>query len=173
MACIVKYYARSETRTTRPYVPETHSLDCLSQADVIGDEEIYPRKQERLAQRFELIRIDADASPERGLEQLRVGGGDAVPAQRVDVRRELAGFVKALPPNLLPAFGVEDLAAKLKVPNDFERFTLRIVVQAGQPNNRGITVVRLDCLDEIGPGAHPDNLAGGRSPGLREICGGS
>ena len=66
-------------------------LDRLAQADVVGDEQVDARQQQGLAQRLELVGVEADAGPERGLEQPRVGGGDAVPAQRVQVGGEQRG----------------------------------------------------------------------------------
>ena len=66
-------------------------LDRLAEADVVGDEEVDPRQAQGLAERLELVGVDPDAGPERRLEQLRVGRGDAVPAERVQVGGEELG----------------------------------------------------------------------------------
>ena len=43
-------------------------LDGLAQPGVVGNEQVDPGELQRLAQRFHLVRIDADAGPEGGLE---------------------------------------------------------------------------------------------------------
>ena len=71
-------------------------LDRLAEAGVVGDEEVDAREPQRLAQRLHLVGVDLDAGAERRLEEVRVGGGDAVPAQRVEEGGELARVVEAL-----------------------------------------------------------------------------
>ena len=78
-------------------------LDRLAQAHVIGDEQAHPWHEQGLAQRFELVGLHIDAGPVGGLEQLGVGGGDAVPAQGVEVGRKLAGLIEAALGNGFPA----------------------------------------------------------------------
>ena len=46
-------------------------LDRLAEADVVRDEQVDAREQQRLAQRLELVGVDADARAVRRLEQLR------------------------------------------------------------------------------------------------------
>jgi hypothetical protein len=55
-------------------------LDRLAESRVVGDEQVDARKTERFAQRLHLVGVDLDPGPERCLEQVRVGGRDAVPA---------------------------------------------------------------------------------------------
>ena len=55
------------------------SLDRLSEPGVVGDEQVHPGKPQRLAQGLHLVGVDLDAGAEWGLEQVRVGRGDAVP----------------------------------------------------------------------------------------------
>ncbi len=109
-------------------------LDRLAEAGVVGDEEIDARQPERLAQRLHLVGVDLDAGAERRLEEVRVGGRDAVPAQRVEEGGELARRVEALGGEVLPALFLEDPAVELVVPEDVERLALGVVVGAGEPN---------------------------------------
>jgi hypothetical protein len=141
----------------------------LAKPDVVGDEQVNARKEQGLAERLERIGIDADAGVKRGLEQSWVGGSHAVLAQRVEVRGELSRLIKALLPNQLPALGVEDLRAQLQIPDDIERFSLCVVIQAGQSDDGRIAMVRVDGLHLVRPSAHPDRVADARSTRLREI----
>ena len=50
------------------FAQDEAGFDCFAEADIIGDQQIDPRKYERFAQRFELIRVEADARPERCLK---------------------------------------------------------------------------------------------------------
>ena len=71
-------------------------LDRLAEPDVVGDEQIDARQAERLAQGLELVGVDADAGAERRLEKIGVGGGNAVPQQRPQIRRKQRWFVEPL-----------------------------------------------------------------------------
>ena len=97
------------------------------------------------------------------LEEVRVGGRDAVPAQRVEEGRELARLVEALGGEIPPALLFEDPAVELVVPEDLERLALGVVVRAGQLHD-GRTGRRPDLddlLDEPTPRAHLHQLAHG------------
>jgi hypothetical protein len=50
------------------FAQDEAGFDRFAEADIIGDQQIDPRKYERFAQRFELIRVEADARPERCLK---------------------------------------------------------------------------------------------------------
>ncbi len=113
-------------------------LDRLAEARVVGDEEVDARQTERLAQRLHLVGVDLDPGAERRLEEVRVGGRDAVPAQRVEEGRELARRVEALGGEILPALFLEDPAVELVVPEDVEGLALGVVVRAGQPDEGGL-----------------------------------
>ena len=78
-------------------------LDRLAEADVVGDEQVDARQQQRLAQRLELVGVDPDAGAVRRLEQLRVGGGDGVPAQGVEVGRKGPRLVEPVLGDARPA----------------------------------------------------------------------
>ena len=71
------------------------SLDGLAEAGVVGDEQVHARQAQRLAQRLHLVGVDLDAGTEGRLEQVRIGGRDAIPAQRVQERAEVARRVEA------------------------------------------------------------------------------
>ena len=107
-------------------------LDGLAEAGVVGDEQVDPREAKRLAQRLHLVGIDLDAGPERRLEQVRVGGRDAIPAQGVQKRAEMARRVEAFLPEIAPRLLFQDAAVDLEVPVDVQGLALRIVVGAGQ-----------------------------------------
>ena len=113
-------------------------LDRLAEAGVVGDEEVDARQAQRLAQRLHLVGVDLDAGAERRLEEVRVGGRDAVPAQRVEEGGELARGVEALGREILPALLLEDPAVELVVPEDVERLALGVVVGAGEPDEGGL-----------------------------------
>src|SRR5262249_51346682 len=66
------------------------SLDGFSETHVVGDEEVGSRQLQRLLERRELVVHQLDASAERALKELGIGGGDRVPFERVQVGREVA-----------------------------------------------------------------------------------
>ena len=125
-----------------------------------------PRQPQRLAERFHLVGVDANAGAERRLEEVRVGGRHAVPAQRVQERREPAGVVEALLREVAPALLLEDAAVDLVVPVDPQRLPLRVVVRAGQRHQRRAAggLGRRDLLDQPAARAHLDQLADFRRP---------
>ena len=137
-------------------------FDRLPESDVVGDEEIDPWEKQRFAEGLELIGIEADAGPEGGLEKLRVGGGDTVPAERADERAEVAGVVKPLPADRLPGFAVEDLGVELGFPEDGDLLPLGVILEAGEVDLRAVGG-RLDRINEPRAGAAADDLAGGGS----------
>ena len=136
-------------------------LDGLPEPGVVGDEQVDPRQPQRLAQRLHLVGVDADAGTEWRLEEVRVGRRHAVPAQRVQERREPARVVEALLGEVFPALLLEDAAVDLVVPVDPQRLPLRVVVGAGQRHQRRLArrLRRRDLLDQPPAGAHLDQLA--------------
>jgi hypothetical protein len=111
-----------------------------------------------------LVGVDVDAGAKRRLEQLRIGGGDAIPAQRVQVGREQSGLIEASGRQVLPRSVVENLGIDLLVPEHLQVLALRVVVDARQTRDRGI-LHRLtgdDFLDEVPPLPDADDLAGTR-----------
>ena len=141
-------------------------LDGLAEPGVVGDEEVDARQPKGLAQRLHLVRVDADAGPERRLEETRVGRGDAVPSQRVQEGGKLPRRVESLGREVGPALVLENVPVELVVPEDGERLSLRIVVGAGEPDDRGLAgCPRLDdLLDQPPSGANLDQFAGGGCP---------
>ena len=112
-------------------------LDGLAQARVVGDEEIHARQAQRLAQRFHLVGVDLDAGSKRRLEKIRVGGGDAVPAQGVQEGAEVTGRVEAPGADGAPCFLLQDAAVDLEVPIDLQGLPLGVVVGAREADARG------------------------------------
>lgn len=94
------------------------------------------------------------------LEEPRVGGGDAVPAERADEGAEVAGIVEALTADAFPGLAIHDLSVEFEFPDDFEFLALGVVLQAGERYFRAVRR-RLDGVYEPGPGAALHDLAGG------------
>lgn len=109
-------------------------LDRLAKSRVVGDEQVDARESKRLAQRLHLVGVNLDPGPERRLEQVRVGRGNAVPLQGVEEGGEPAGRIEALGGQILPALFLENPAVDLVLPEDVERLPLGVVVRAGKPD---------------------------------------
>jgi hypothetical protein len=141
-------------------------FDRLSEADVVGDEEPDAGHPERLAERLELVGLDLDAGAERGLHEARVGGGDAVPAEGVEVGREELRRVEAGAADGGPARAGGDGGVDLALPEDGQLFALGVVVEAGEADEGllGRARWRDDLLDEEGAGADAHELTGGGKP---------
>jgi hypothetical protein len=137
-------------------------LDRLAEPDVVGDEEADARHQERFAKRLELVVLDLDPGAVGRLEELGVGGGDAVPPDRVQVGRELPRVVEPATGDGLPRRRAEHARVDLALPQHFELVALRVVVQARKAHERGVDRPRRrdDLLDEVLPRADVDDLAG-------------
>ena len=131
-------------------------LDGLAETRVVGDEEVDARQAQRLAQRLHLVGVDLDPGAKRRLEEVRVGGGDAVPAQRVEEGREVPGRIESPRGEILPALLFQDPAVDLIVPVDIERLALGIVIGTGKAHETGVPRgIGLDpLLNE--PSARPD-----------------
>lgn len=82
-----------------------------------------------------LVRVDLDAGAKRSLEEVRVRGGDAVPPEGVQERREVAGRVEAPRAEVPPPFLLQNPAVQLVLPEHLEHLTLRVVVRAGQADD--------------------------------------
>ena len=105
-------------------------LDRFPKADVIRDEEVDPRQQQRLAQWFELVGIQANTGTEGGLEQPGVRSRDTVPAQRMQVGGKPRGRVKAPGGNRLPGLPCQDGGIEFPLPEHVERLPLVVIVNA-------------------------------------------
>ena len=65
--------------------------------------------------------VEPNAGPERRLEELRIGGRDAIPAQRILVGREQLCLVEAPAGNAVPGLAGGKLGVDLPFPQDFQR----------------------------------------------------
>ena len=140
-------------------------LDRLAEADVVGDEQIHPGQAQGLSERLELVGVDANAGPERRLEQVRIGRGDAVPLERVQVGREELRRIEPAARDRLPGLALDDLIEiDFLLPEHLERLPLGVVVQARQPHQRRVVAGALgdDFLDEVLTLANTDKLTGHR-----------
>jgi len=137
-------------------------LDRLAQAHVVRDEEADAGHPERLPERLELVGLDLDSGTEGGLHEARVGRGDAVPAEGVKVGREELCGVEAVLPHRRPARAARDGRVDLALPENGKLFALRVVVEAGEADERllGGAGGRSDLLDEPRARADADELAG-------------
>jgi hypothetical protein len=113
-------------------------FDGFSEADIVCDEEVHARQPERLVERLQLIRIDADAGPERRLEKSGVSGGHAVPPDRVEECCEVSRLVESLVPDVLPSLLARNEPVEFRLPHDIEFLALCIVVRTGERNERAV-----------------------------------
>ena len=112
-------------------------LDGLAEPGVVCNKQVDPRQPQRLAERLHLVGVDPDAGPKGRLEEIGVRGGHAVPAQRVQERRELARIVETPFGEVRPTLFFQDAAVDLVVPEDPQRLSLRVVVGAGERHEGG------------------------------------
>ena len=143
-------------------------LDRFAEADVVGDEQVYARQPQGLAERLELVGVDADAGAERRLEKWRIGRGDAVPAQRVQVGAEEPCLVESALADGAPRFLVQDARVELVFPNGVERLSLRVIVHTCEMHHGVAAAVApwLDFLDEPRARSGTHHLSGLRSAGF-------
>jgi hypothetical protein len=64
-------------------------LNRLAEADIVGDEQVYARQPQSLAQQLELIWVEANSCAKRRLQQVRVRRCDAIPPEGLQIGREL------------------------------------------------------------------------------------
>ncbi len=114
-----------------------------------------------VAEWLHLVRVELDAGAKRRLEEVRIGRGDAVPAQRVQEGAEAARRVEALGGELGPAGLLQDAAVDLAVPEDLDLLALGVVLGAGEADDRGLArlLAGLDFLDQPAAAADVDQLA--------------
>ena len=136
-------------------------LDGLPQPDRVGDEQVDPGHEQRLAERLQLERLHLDAGPVGGLEEPGVGGGHAVPPQRVQVGREQAWLVESASGDGLPVRTVNDSGVDLGVPEHLQLLAQRVVLYAGEAHERAVDRRGgwHDALDEVLARADADDLA--------------
>src|SRR5207302_1358017 len=63
-------------------------FDGLSEAHVVGNEEVYPRQQKSLLQGFKLVGVEMDAGSKWRLKEARVSRSHAVPTKGIQVGRK-------------------------------------------------------------------------------------
>src|SRR5262249_26105288 len=133
----------------------------LAEPHVVGDEEIHARQKQPLAQGLQLISVDPDAGAKGRLEKPRVGRGDAVPAQRVQVGRKELGWVETAFCQVLPGATRQDLWIDLLLPKRFELLALGVVIEAGKAKQSRVAGARRrhDFFDQILPLANANDLA--------------
>jgi hypothetical protein len=126
-------------------------LDRLSETDVVRDEQVRARQLQRLLQRRELVIHELDARAERRLEEPRIGGGDRVPSERVQVGREVMWRVELAHLTEAMRLGLQDAGTELELPEDLERPALVVVVETDQPDARRVARDLDHVLDQVLP----------------------
>jgi hypothetical protein len=136
-------------------------LDGLSQADVVGDEQVYTRQFQGFAKRFELVRLDVNASAIGSLKQTRVRRRHAAPALGVQVGGKHAGLIEATGGDRLPRAAVNDLGVEFTLPQNLQGHPLGVVIEARQPNQGLMLRLRWrdNVLDEVLAGPDPHDLS--------------
>ena len=137
------------------------SLDGLSQADVIGDEEIHAWQAQGFPQRFELIGVEPDAGAKGRLQEAGVGGSDAIPAEGIEVGGEVLGRVEAALGKPCPFLAGQDSGVEFALPEHAELLPLRVVFDAGEFDERGVLRPWTwdHALYQVKPLADADDLA--------------
>src|ERR1700674_5147872 len=120
-----EHFAENQTRFHR-----------LTGADIVGNQQIDPRKPQGLPQRKELVSVLVDAGPEWGLEQVPIGGGRGIPAERAQIGREYARVVGSELRDAVPALVLQNRAVELRVPQNLNQLALSVIVDAGQAKRR-------------------------------------
>jgi hypothetical protein len=133
-------------------------LDGLAEADIVRDEEVHARQPRRLVERFQLIRIDADASSERGLEESAVRRSHAVPPDRIQERREVPRLVESFVPDAFPCLLTGDEPVEFRLPHDLDFLALGIIVRASERNDIAVGT-RIHHLHKPVTRANTDDIA--------------
>ena len=131
----------------------------LPQTDIVGDEQIDPRKIERLPEGQELVGVESDAGPERRLEQLPVGGRGSPPLQCPQVGGQDFRIIGSVACNLRPGVLVEEARADFGFPDDLQCFPLGVVGNPGQPDGGEFTAVVGGAFDQPGAASRQDEGA--------------
>ena len=115
-----------------------------------------------LLERRELVPDQLDPGAERRLEQAGIHGGDAVPAQGVEICRESARRIEPALGIGSMELGLENLRPQLNLPEDLQPPLLIVIVKTGEDDARGLGRIerRDDLLSEILPMAHLDDVPG-------------
>ena len=76
--------------------------------------------------------------PERVIGGVGIRRGDTVPAKRVQIRGEPLRRIEAAAGDGIPRLARDNLRVQLALPEDLEGLPLGVVVDTGQPNQRGV-----------------------------------
>ena len=119
------------------------------------------RQLERLLERRELVAHQLDASAERALEELRVGGRNRVPFESVQVGSKVPGRIELGDLAEAMGFWVQDSRPELQLPKNAQCASLVVVVEANEIDAGLLAVLagRGDLLHEVLPLAHLDDVA--------------
>jgi len=112
------------------FLRDQAGFDGLAQADVVCEQQVDAGCLDRSVDRFELVVLDRDAGPERGLEGLDVGRGDGGPADRVEEGGQTLGPVEAGGVEVRQGADREDLAAGLDLPDHLQCVAVAAVLDA-------------------------------------------
>ena len=69
-------------------------LDRLAQAHVVGQQQIHPGRRQGAGDRLQLVVLDGDTGPERGLQGADVRAGHRTPPHRIQERRQARRVVE-------------------------------------------------------------------------------
>jgi len=70
--------------TQQQFLRDQARLDGFPQSDVIGQQQVHPRRFDRSGYRFELVVLNGHPRAERGLQGLDIRRGHCRPAHRVE-----------------------------------------------------------------------------------------
>lgn len=134
-------------------------LHRLAQPHVVGDQQVHAREAQGLAQRQQLIGVEADAGAERRLEQIPLRRGGGAPLHRAQIGGKGARIVAAVQPQRRPRLLVAQPRVDLGAPQHARRLAAGIIVDAGE----AMAVERRFrlALDQPEPPAQRDELADG------------
>ena len=99
-------------------------LDRLAEAHIVSKQQVRTWRSERAAERFELIRLDIRAGPERRLVTVRIGARHGSPPHRVDEARKSLRLVEAI--------RVDHVEEPLSGRNDMAELRYRLVSGAAR-----------------------------------------
>ena len=126
-------------------------FDGFAEADVIGDEQIDASHVDGAHQGIELEVLDADAATERSLEKSPIGIGSSTPSHGIEERVERVRVV--LPRDRRQASPLDDLSARLDLPDDLKFFAETVLVDRRQRQAvLRCTGIESGCIDV---GHHP------------------
>ena len=114
-------------------------FDRLAEADVIGDQQVDAWHLQATHEWIELVVLDRDAAPERGLEGLHVGIGGRAPADGIEEGIDAAGFVEFA--DLRETGLLEDAGAGFQFPDDLELLAERVLVDRREPSPSAVHAV--------------------------------